>query len=75
MSIDVLIRGATAYSMDQDGAVHRAVAIDDGRISAVSADPTGLDQFVDAQTRVLDAPELTLFRRFSTTTTTWLKRA
>ena len=64
MSIDVLIRGATAYSMDRDGAVYRSVAIDDRRISAVSADPSGLDELVDAQTRVLDAPELTLLPAF-----------
>jgi predicted amidohydrolase YtcJ len=64
MSIDVLIRGATAYSMDHDGAVYRAVAIDNGHISAVSADPSGLDELVDAPTRVLDAPQLTLVPAF-----------
>src|SRR2546423_15104500 len=57
---DLLIRAAAIYSMAQDRAVYRAIAIRDEWIVAVSQDPQGLDGVIGADTHGLDAPELAI---------------
>src|SRR5437660_893046 len=64
---DLLIRAAAIYSMAQDRAVYQAIAIRDEWIVAVSQDPHGLDGLIDADTRVLDAPDLTILPAFEDT--------
>jgi len=53
--------------MAQDRAVYQAIAIRDGWIVAVSPDPHGLDGVIDADTHVLDAPDLTILPAFEDT--------
>ena len=64
---DLLIRAAAIYSMAQDRAVYRAIAIRDEWIVAVSQDPHGLDGLIGADTHVLDAPDLTILPAFEDT--------
>src|SRR5437588_9892201 len=63
----VLIRAAAIYSMAQDRAVYQAIAIRDEWIVAVSQDPHDLDGLISADTRVLDAPDLTILPAFEDT--------
>ena len=64
MSIDILIRAAAIYSMDNQRAVYRALAIGNDRIAAVSVDPCGLDYLVRPATQVIDEPGLTVLPAF-----------
>src|SRR2546421_7705265 len=64
---DLLIRAGAIYSMAQHRAVYQAIAIRDEWIVAVSQDPHGLDGLIDADTRVLDAPDLTILPAFEDT--------
>lgn len=64
---DMLIRAGAIYSMAQDRDVYQAIAIRDEWIVAVSLDPHGLDGLIGADTRVLDAPDLTILPVFEDT--------
>src|SRR5437588_8571391 len=64
---DLLIRAGAIYSMAQHRAVYQALAIRDEWIVAVSQDPHDLDGLIDADTRVLDAPDLTILPAFEDT--------
>lgn len=64
---DLLIRAGAIYSMAQHRAVYQAIAIRDEWIVAVSQDPHGLDGLIGADTRVLDAPDLTILPAFEDT--------
>ena len=57
---DRVIRARTIYSMAQDRAVYRAIALRDEWIVAVSADAHGLDSLITPGTRVLNDESLTL---------------
>jgi predicted amidohydrolase YtcJ len=64
---DLLIRAGAIYSMAQDRAVYQAIAIRDEWIVAVSQGSHGLDGLIGADTRVLDAPDLTILPAFEDT--------
>jgi predicted amidohydrolase YtcJ len=57
---DTVIRAGAIYSMAGARAVHRAVAVRDEWIVAVSDDPHGLDGLITAGTQVVDDPGLTV---------------
>jgi predicted amidohydrolase YtcJ len=57
---DLVIRAGAIYSMAEDHAVYRAIALRDEWIIAISSDPYGLDALISAGTRVVDDPTLTL---------------
>ena len=61
---DSVIRAGTIYTMTADRGVYRAIAIRDGWIVAISADPHGLDGLITDSTRVVDEPGLTLLPAF-----------
>jgi predicted amidohydrolase YtcJ len=61
---DSVIRAGTIYSMAADRSRYRAMALRDEWIVAVSADPHGLDGLISTDTRVLDAPGLTILPAF-----------
>jgi predicted amidohydrolase YtcJ len=60
---DLVLRVGAAYSLA--GEVYRAVAVRGAQVVAVSADPHGLDDLVDATTRVVDDPALTVLPAFA----------
>ena len=64
---DLLIRAGAIYSMAQHRAVYQAIAIRDEWIVAVSQGSHGLDGLIGADTRVLDAPDLTILPAFEDT--------
>jgi predicted amidohydrolase YtcJ len=64
---DLLIRAGAIYSMAQHRAVYQAIAIRDEWIVAVSQGSHGLDELISADTRVLDAPDLTILPAFEDT--------
>ena len=64
---DLLIRAGAIYSMAQHRAVYQAIAIRDEWIVAVSQGSHGLDGLISADTRVLDAPDLTILPAFEDT--------
>lgn len=66
-AVDLLIRAGVIYSMAEDRMVYRALAIRDEWIVAVSQDPHGLDGLINVDTRVLDAPDLTILPTFEDT--------
>jgi predicted amidohydrolase YtcJ len=57
---DQVIRVGAIYSMAEDRAVYRAIALRDEWIVAVSGDPHGLDGLISSGTHVVDDPGLTL---------------
>ncbi len=57
---DLIIRAGTIYSMADDRAVYRAIAVRDEWIVAVSDDPHGLDGLMLSGTQVVDDPGLTV---------------
>jgi predicted amidohydrolase YtcJ len=57
--VRTLLRVGAIHSLRRDGAVHRALAIDGDRITAVADDAHGLDALADAATRVIDDARLT----------------
>jgi predicted amidohydrolase YtcJ len=61
---DLVIRAGAIYSMTDDRAIYRAIAIRDDRIVAVSTDPHGLDDLVADGARVLDDHSLTILPAF-----------
>jgi len=61
---DVVIRAGAIYSMAEDRAIYRAIALRDERIVAIAADPHGLDGLISAGTRVVDDAGLTLVPAF-----------
>ena len=61
---DRIIRAKAIYSMAEDRAIYRSIAIRDEWIVAVSADSRGLDDLISDGTQVLDAPNLTLLPAF-----------
>lgn len=64
---DLLIRAGAIYSMTENRAIYQALAIRDEWIVAVSQDPHGLDGLISADTRVLDARDLTILPAFEDT--------
>ncbi len=64
---DLLIRAGAIYSIAQNRAVYQAIAIRDEWIVAVSPDPHGLDGLIGAETRVLNAPDVTILPAFEDT--------
>lgn len=57
---DQVIRAGAIYSMAEDRAVYRAIALRDEWIIAISSDPRGLDALISSGTHVVDDPTLTL---------------
>jgi predicted amidohydrolase YtcJ len=60
LTMDTLIRARAIHAMTEDRAVQRALGIVGGRIVAVGREPHDLDAQATAQTRIVDATELTL---------------
>jgi predicted amidohydrolase YtcJ len=61
---DWIIRAGAIYSMAEGPKVHRAIAIRDEWIVAVSEDLHGLDALIGGGTRVTDEPGLTILPAF-----------
>ncbi len=57
---DQVIRAGAIYSMAEDRAVYRAIALRNEWIVAVSGDPHGLDGLISSGTHVVDDPTFTL---------------
>jgi predicted amidohydrolase YtcJ len=64
---DSVIRAGAIYSMSADRKVHRAIALRDEWIVAVSEDPHGLDGLITPQTRVIDESGLMILPAFDDT--------
>jgi predicted amidohydrolase YtcJ len=64
---DVVFRVGRAYGMTADRGIYQAVAVKDGRISAVGRSRDELDSFVGPGTAVIDDPELVLYPAFNDT--------
>jgi predicted amidohydrolase YtcJ len=63
LTVDRLIRAHAIHA--PEGAVARAIAIQRGRVAALSADPAGLDSLAGAGTDVVDAHDLTFLPAFA----------
>jgi predicted amidohydrolase YtcJ len=61
---DLIVKAGRVYSMNEERDVHRALAVRDGWIVAVSGERDGLDALASPATHVLDDPELTLLPAF-----------
>src|SRR5277367_3551098 len=64
---DVVFRVGRAYGMTADRGIYRAVAVQDGRITAVGRSRDELDSFIGPGTAVIDDPELVLYPAFNDT--------
>ncbi len=64
---DVVFRVGRAYGMTADRGIYQAVAVKDGRITAVGRSRDELDSFVGLGTAVIDDPELVLYPAFNDT--------
>jgi hypothetical protein len=64
---DAVFRVGRAYGMTADRSVYQAVAVKDGRISAVGRSRDELDSFIGPGTSVIDDPELVLYPAFNDT--------
>ena len=58
---DVVFRVGRAYGMTADRGIYQAVAVKDGRITAVGRSRDELDSFIGPGTAVIDDPELVLY--------------
>jgi len=66
---DAVIRAGAIHTMHEGQPAQRALAINDGRISAIHTDPGGLDAWVGPDTAVLDDQGLTVLPGFIDTHT------
>ncbi|MFJ9694435.1 amidohydrolase [Kitasatospora sp. NPDC101183] len=66
---DLLIRAAAVHTLTPGEPPRRAVAVTGGRITALAADPDGLDALIGPGTEVVDAPEATVLPAFDDTHT------
>ena len=64
---DAVFRVGRAYGMTADRSVYQAVAVKDGRISAVGRSRGELNSFIGPGTAVIDDPELVLYPAFNDT--------
>ena len=64
---DVVFRVGRAYGMTADRGIYQAVAVKDGRITAVGRSRDEVDSFVGPGTAVIDDPELVLYPAFNDT--------
>ncbi len=64
---DVVFRVGRAYGMTADRGIYQAVAVKDGRITAVGRSRDELDSFIGPGTAVIDDPELVLYPAFNDT--------
>src|SRR5580693_3760896 len=64
---DVVLRVGRAYGMTADHGIYQAVAVQDGRITAVGRSRDELDSFIGPGTAVIDDPELALYPAFNDT--------
>jgi len=62
--VDRVIRAGAIYSMAADRSIYQAIALRDEWIVAISKDPHGLDGLINADTRVIDEPGLTILPAF-----------
>src|ERR1700746_502516 len=67
MPADAVFRVGRAYGMTADRGVYQAVAVTDGRITAVGQARDELDAFISPGTAVTDDPELVLYPPFADT--------
>jgi hypothetical protein len=67
MPADAVFRVGRAYGMTADRSVYQAVAVMDGRITAVGQPRDELDSFIGPGTAVIDDPELVLYPAFADT--------
>ena len=67
MPADAVFRVGRAYGMTADRGVYQAVAVSDGRITAVGQARDELDAFIGPGTIVTDDPELVLYPAFADT--------
>lgn len=66
---DLLIRAAAVHTLVPGEEPQRAVAVTGERITALSAEPDGLDHLITEATRVVDAPGATVLPAFDDTHT------
>jgi len=64
---DAVFRVGRAYGMTADRSIYQAVAVRDGRITAVGLSRDELDSFIGPGTAVIDDPELVLYPAFNDT--------
>jgi predicted amidohydrolase YtcJ len=64
---DVVFRVGRAYGMTADRGIYQAVAVQDGRITAVGRSRDELASFIGPGTAVIDDPELVLYPAFNDT--------
>ncbi|HJZ03729.1 MAG TPA: amidohydrolase family protein, partial [Streptosporangiaceae bacterium] len=64
---DVVFRVGRAYGMTADRGIYQAVAVQDGRITAVGRSRDELDSFIGPGTAVIDDPDLVLYPAFNDT--------
>ena len=64
---DTVFRVGRAYGMTADRGIYQAVAVKDGRITAVGRSRDELDSFIGPGTAVIDDPELVLYPAFNDT--------
>jgi predicted amidohydrolase YtcJ len=67
MPADVVFRVGRAYEMTAERRIHQAVAVEDGRITAVGRARDELDSLIGPGTAVIDDPELVLYPAFADT--------
>jgi predicted amidohydrolase YtcJ len=67
MPADVVFRVGRAYGMTAERRIYQAVAVTDGRITAVGLGRDELDSFIGPGTTVIDDPELVLYPAFADT--------
>jgi predicted amidohydrolase YtcJ len=67
MAADAVFRVGRAYGMTADRRIYQAVAVTDGRITAVGQARDELDSFIGPGTAVVDDPELVLYPAFADT--------
>ncbi|MFD0401127.1 amidohydrolase [Kitasatospora sp. NPDC127121] len=66
---DLLVRAAAVHTLVPGRPPQRAIAVTGARITALSADPHGLDDLIGPDTEVLDAPAATVLPAFDDTHT------
>ncbi|GAA1260881.1 amidohydrolase [Kitasatospora nipponensis] len=66
---DLLIRAGAVHTLVPGQPPQRALAVHDGRITALHAEPDGLDALVGPATEVLDRPDATVLPAFDDTHT------
>jgi len=67
MPAEAVFRVGRAYGMAADRGVYQAVAVQDGRITAIGTARDELDSFIGPGTAVIDDPELVLYPAFADT--------